>query len=484
MTSSGLHPRLNHMNRLNHGRAARRGSVIIIVLWAIAVAAIITSSVQLFSQRQVTMSRESLERVQARWAARAGIENTMAVMKYDSEHPQPDDAKLLTRDMYGVRRGSFIGASYDILHQTGGVTFGGPMDEHSKLNINRQEDRSLLAALDDLTPDVAAAINDWLDEDNDITPLGVERDYYQSLASPYLPRNGPMRSIGEMELVAGIWPKYFRGEDWNLNGRLDPNENDGSRSFPPDNADNALDADWSAKLTVYSVGDGPTASGKPRLLLKRATADELVERLEITPSQAQALITYGKTPTNSLVDLIYTPLTGAGGASAANANTSGPNNNNQNQNQNQNQSQPSGATSQPGQGSGALTDAQIRAILDETAIDDPLDRLPGKMNINTVPGDYIRDLLVAAGMDEGVADDLVYFRDSQTSGITSLVDLKKIPKITNDQLRTICHRFDVSSNVFTISSRGVSQASHTQCEIIAVVDRSTIPIRIIEYREQ
>jgi type II secretory pathway component PulK len=38
-----------------------RGSVVVIVLWTIAVAAIIVSSLQLFAYRQATIGRETLE---------------------------------------------------------------------------------------------------------------------------------------------------------------------------------------------------------------------------------------------------------------------------------------------------------------------------------------------------------------------------------------------------------------------------------------
>ena len=36
---------------------ARRGSVVIVVLWAISIAAVITTSVQLFAYRQATLGR-------------------------------------------------------------------------------------------------------------------------------------------------------------------------------------------------------------------------------------------------------------------------------------------------------------------------------------------------------------------------------------------------------------------------------------------
>ena len=44
--------------------------------------------------------------------------------------------------------------------------------------------------------------------------------------------------------------------------------------------------------------------------------------------------------------------------------------------------------------------------------------------------------------------------------------------------------FTTTSNVFTVTTRGRSQATGLEVEMIVVVDRSTLPVRIIEYREQ
>ncbi len=447
----------------------RNGSVVIIVLWAIAIAAIITSSVQLFSQRQAMLGREALERVQARWAARAGLESTIEVMNEHTIKPHEDDALAMIRDMYYVSAGDMINASYSIMHHVDGRDFGGPMDEHSKFNVNNVDDRGILLALDDMSLDILDAVGDWLDEDNNPSMLGVERDYYRSLEAPVEPRNGPLQSIAEMELIAGIWPKNFRGEDWNLNNRLDSNENDGAHTFPPDQPDGILEGGWSDKLTVYSVIGGATISGKPRIYLKNATADEVKERCDLDQAQAQALIEFGKNTANSLSDLLFTSLAGAAppssGAPDPNGGTGG---------RSGQQPQPGGQQQQP-QGSAPLTDKQLRSILAETSIEDPLDRKPGKININTVSTQFFRDILNFIGLDESISDEILYMRESRPQGI---------PNITPEDLRAITRRFDTVSNVFTISSRGRSTASGLEVEIIAVVDRSTVPVQILEYREQ
>jgi hypothetical protein len=42
----------------------------------------------------------------------------------------------------------------------------------------------------------------------------------------------------------------------------------------------------------------------------------------------------------------------------------------------------------------------------------------------------------------------------------------------------------VTSQVFTVNSRGRSESTGLEVEITAVVDRSTLPARILEYRER
>ena len=53
---------------------ARRGSVVVVVVWAVAIAAVLVAATQIVTFRQAVVGRETLARVQARWAARAGVE--------------------------------------------------------------------------------------------------------------------------------------------------------------------------------------------------------------------------------------------------------------------------------------------------------------------------------------------------------------------------------------------------------------------------
>jgi len=49
------------------------------------------------------------------------------------------------------------------------------------------------------------AVVDWMDEDPDETGSGgAEANYYQGMPEPYLPANGPFRSVDELRLVRGF----------------------------------------------------------------------------------------------------------------------------------------------------------------------------------------------------------------------------------------------------------------------------------------
>lgn len=464
----------------------RRASVVVIVLWAIALATIVASAVQLTAYRQAVQGREVLARTQARWAARAGLEDTIAVLADHTFDPVPDDAFAMILDMENVALGEVEGASYEILHHVEGRDFPGPMDEHSRYNIHQAGQRGqVFETFRDMRIDIPASIGDWLDEDDEPTTLGVEREYYQSLANPYEPRNGPMHNIAELELVAGVWPEYVRGEDWNLNNRLDPEENDGMHSLPDDEPDGILETGWAARLTTHSVADGATASGLPRIHLKYASVDELTDRLPLTEEEAQTLIQVGGSSGVQLEQLYTRPLSSMASGSTgtqpvdadqeSGSNPRQPSATPQAQQQARQQSQTDAAMQ------ARLDPALVDAILRETSVAPPYERNPGKMNINTVEARFLRELFVD---QEEIADEIIYLRQSRPQGIVNLSELQDLPEMTDEMMSQVVAMFTTTSNVFTVTSRGRAHGSGLEVEMIVVVDRSTLPVRILEYREQ
>lgn len=460
MNMSDATTRTSSLPEVGTSTRRRHGSVIVVVLWAIAISALVASAVQISAFRQASLGRDTVQRIQARWAARGGIENAIAMMAIHTENPPPDDAFALVHDLVQISGGQFYDASYDIRYDADGVNWAGPLDEHARLNLNGA-DINLLEILEDISPDVAASIRDWRDDDDDPGILGAEGDYYLGQRNSYEPRNGPFRHIAELELVAGVWGDFVRGEDWNLNNRKDRNEDDGAFTIPIDQPDGFLETGWAGQLTVHSVDGGATESGLPRIYLRRPDPIEIMERCGVTQEQAEALIEFGQNDQNRLELLLTQPLGGSGPGGQGGDDQTGESDEDQL----------------------ALDDEQIRAVLAETSVRPLYERMPGRINLNSASYDLIRDLLEVRGLDPIVADEITYLRDSRAEGVLSLIDLKEIPNITPELVDNLSQIFTTSSNVYTISSRGRS-VSGIEVEIIAVVDRSSVPVRILEYREQ
>jgi type II secretory pathway component PulK len=140
------------------------------------------------------------------------------------------------------------------------------VDEASKLNLNAAwVTADVLALLPRMTPELAAAIIDWRDTDENVSANGAESETYLRLSTPYRCKNGPFETVDELRLVNGAYLDVLYGEDANLNGVLDSNENDGDVSPPSDNRDGRLDRGILDYVTVYSHEPATTTNSTARL---------------------------------------------------------------------------------------------------------------------------------------------------------------------------------------------------------------------------
>ncbi len=471
---------------MTHSSAgSQRGSVLVIVIWAVAIGATIVAGLQILSFRQAVLGSDALARVQARWAARAGVETMIAIMEYHTENPDPDDALALFLDLEDNSTGTLETGSFDIRHFSDGKEWAGPLDEHSKANINLLGSTELMN-IRGMTPDVVAAIIDWRDGNEEPGLLGAEKTYYQNRGKTFEPRNGNFRSFAELELVAGVWPEYTRGEDWNLDGRIEPNEDDGDQTWPDDKPDGLLDSGWSGLLTAASKSSPMSASGLPLLNLKTASSEEVIERLEITETQASALLAYARTANARLEQLLSVPLStlsqqsgssGGSGASAGGSLGSGSSGGRTGRSSGGRSSGSAGATQT---GPGNLSADAIGRILNECTLKVFTRSEAGKMNINTVSGEVLREVF---DMNPKLVDTLLSRRDAKVTGLTSLAAVLDIPGMTPQIISPLAKYLDVQSFVFTISSHGRSTTTGGESEMIVTVDRSTLPAQILTYRE-
>jgi len=141
-------------------------------------------------------------------------------------------------------------------------TFG-LVDEASKLNLNTAT-VEMLEALPGMTTEFAAAIVDWRDADSEPTENGAEDEMYARLDPPRRAKNAPFETVEELRLVYGATLELLYGEDANLNGVLEPNENDGNETPPNDNRDGRLDPGILEYVTVYSEQPTTAPDGSQR----------------------------------------------------------------------------------------------------------------------------------------------------------------------------------------------------------------------------
>ena len=169
--------------------------------------------------------------------------------------------------------------------QSPGVIRYGLTDESGKLNLNAfsaweleaEQARDSLMAIPGMTIEIADAILDWIDEDEELREFGAENEYYTALSQPYSAKNGKLESIDELMLVRGITPELMYGEDTNRNGLLDANENDGELSAPWDNGDGLLLQGWSQYLTVNSRETNLRSDGTAKIDVNQDNLAELYD---------------------------------------------------------------------------------------------------------------------------------------------------------------------------------------------------------------
>lgn len=449
----------------------RRGSATIVVLWSIAIAAVVVAATQFVTWRTAALGHATLGRVQARWAARAGIERIISTLAYHTETPDPEDPMAVVRDLEFDWQGDVESGRWDIRHAEEGLELKGPLDLHSRLNINSATKGQLLL-VPDISIDTVDAILDWRDDDDEVQGIGAERSFYEGRDLEYIPRNGPLKSIAELELIAGAWPEFVRGEDWNLNDRLDPGEDDGQLSAPDDDADGVLDPGWAGFLTARSIDSPLGLSGLPRIDLRRSSAEELMDVLGVDQTQADALLQYASTDNARLGSLLAVDLGELVGAPSGSSNSRSTGRSTAGRNSTSNNAAPA---VEP------LSESQLRAVFAECTVTDftGLNPPPGRVNVNTAGPEVLRILFED---DPGIAESVLALRQSRAEGITSIVDLLDLRRVDPAQLAGIADLLDVTGWTFSVTSRGTSNTGQ-EVEIHAVLDRSNLPVRILEYRE-
>lgn len=277
-------------------RTRKQGSVLIIVLW-IALGLV---TVALLFGNSAMLEFRAAENRTAGWQAEQAIQAGLRYAVHLIQNMETPGA-LPAFETYqagpvpvGEAQFWFIGRANPAFNL--GTPFFGLQDEAAKLNLNTAT-REMLEALPYMTPQLAGSILDWRDEDEEPNENGAESVAYLLRNPPYQAKNAPFDSVEELRLLIGAEPALLHGEDFNQNGVLDSNENDGDASWPPDNQDGRLDAGIFEYVTVHTekpvAGDNQEASTSASA---EATASPAIDLNNDTDNLLDALLeeTFGE----------------------------------------------------------------------------------------------------------------------------------------------------------------------------------------------
>lgn len=245
-----------------------RGAALAVVLW-ITFGLV---SIALYFGNAMSMQLKSAANIHAGAQSEQAIEGAARFIMYylttlENEGVVPHD-ETYRWDRATVGEASFWVVGRDNNNQNLTEPYFDLIDESGKINLNMTSDTQLVAMLEKfpfMTPEFAAAIADWRDEDQEIRENGAESESYSRSEPAYVPKNAPFESIEELRLVMGATEEILLGEDFNRNGILDPNEDDGDLSPPNDNADGRLDRGLLDFVTVYSKTSTLQTNGEPKI---------------------------------------------------------------------------------------------------------------------------------------------------------------------------------------------------------------------------
>lgn len=250
----------------------REGTVLIAVLVIVALGSLAAAALVYRAQAEVTASAAGARRHQAYAAATSGLERAMAVLRVAGadrevwfDNPDLFKGRLVYDD--GTNKWFYTIYAYNPADPE--TLRNGLTDEAGKINLNVASEAVLLG-LPEMTPELVDSLLDYRDQDAEPRAAGAEQDYYDQLPHPYLIKNGPLATPEELLIVRGFDGPLVYGEDHNLNGLLERNEDDSDESFPPDNADGLLGRGLLAVATVWSYEPNVDRDGQARLNVNTA----------------------------------------------------------------------------------------------------------------------------------------------------------------------------------------------------------------------
>jgi len=191
-----------------NGRS-QKGSLLIVILWIIAILALLGVSLGYRTALNIYSTRASSARLKASYISRAAAALAITVLKKDTSLDRDT-----TNDVWANNPQEFqdveIGPHFfSIVTIENEEKRYGLTDEERKINLNTASKEVLENLFEVLEIEIDLVVNllDWIDEDEDDFShgkRGAEKDYYENLTPSYSPKNAPLEVLEELLLIKGF----------------------------------------------------------------------------------------------------------------------------------------------------------------------------------------------------------------------------------------------------------------------------------------
>jgi len=416
-----------------------KGFALMIVLWVVAIMGTFTLMYSSQTRLSLKVSRNAQDGAQARLLAEAGLHRFMAELMQDKNLTTSDNKNETwfssSSYFYDVPMGNGI---YRLTHPGLGedaIQYYGGVDECGKLNVNTAT-REMLLQLPNATEEAVDSLLDWRDEDDEPEPFGAETPYYMSLAEPYRPKNGLIDTVDELLIIKSINLNLLYGEDTNMNGTLDVNENDGAESMPADNSDGALNMGWRPYITAYSYAPNTDSTGQARININSADEQALEEN-------------FGEILSRQEIQNIISEREDEAFESVAHVMEAD------------------------------IDESKWRQIVDRITVSEE-QQLTGRVNLNTASQQVLQCLLPE---NPDIVQAIIEYRESGNGPFQDLGGLLEVQGMNEDVLYELASLVSTKSSVFSARSTGYLQRTGAFKQIHAIIDRGEDTPKIMYWKE-
>lgn len=379
------------------------GITLISVMWIVAILTVLASEFIYSIQLEARIAKNWRDRMSAYYAAKAGLENAIIILKEDETATAEAVYDSLTEDWAQELTGELNQSTYRTT-----VT-----DESAKININTIDEETLTKAI----VYSMGSSDDMMEED-----VNAEA---QALAAAIIEKR-PYRTVSEMAKAADMTPELLYGKSLET---LEDEDDEDEQSTP------LVDI-----TTVYSAEKNITSDGGQRANINGGDANQIQERINteeqqiITEQEAQAIVAYASEQGNNQQ---------GGGQPGQQPGGGDP------------QPDPGGLPGDPGGGqSNQEGYTSISQLLDAPAISQQtFDSISGSIsvdsgednnnmiNINTADENQLQNL---DGIDDGIAASIVAYRNQNQFG--NVDEIREVKLISIQDMRNIVDRVAISDD--------------------------------------